>query len=72
MKDYWVVWMYCANYHIGRVRAGSPEDAVRNATLFFSGDFAKNAEVFVWEAAPVLAIVEGERGLRHLIGNRLG
>lgn len=60
MKSYWVIWTYCANFSAPRrVEAADAQQAADRATAHYSDDFRRAASVYVFEAPPVLSVLEG-------------
>ena len=57
MKFY-VMWTYIGNYSpLSEVYADSAEDAVKMETRFFSDDFHKKANIYVFDKPPVFQIL---------------
>ena len=58
MKKFWVLWTYSANYSsLMEIEASSAKEASERATGFFSTDFHKRGNIYVFDKAPAYKIV---------------
>ncbi len=61
MKTYYILWTYIANYsELHKVRADSPELAIKSFTGCFSEDFQKKAKIYVFDAPPIMFMDKGD------------
>lgn len=61
MKKFWVMWTYSGNYSsLMEIEASSGREAGEKATKYFSADFHRRGNIYVFDRPPAYQIVSKE------------